>query len=78
MTAPRVLVAGIGNIFMSDDAFGSEVARQLLAEAWPDGVTVADYGIRGVHLSRSRCWRASTCRCWSTRCPTARRRAPWS
>lgn len=46
-----VLVAGIGNIFFGDDAFGSEVARALQGEALPDGVHVADYGIGGLHLA---------------------------
>jgi len=46
-----VLVAGIGNIFLSDDGFGVEVARRLVAEPMPPGVKVADYGIRGVHLA---------------------------
>jgi hydrogenase maturation protease len=53
MTA-RVLVAGVGNIFLGDDGFGSEVARRLLKEeaaALPEGVRVVDYGIRGVHLA---------------------------
>jgi len=38
-----VLVAGIGNIFLGDDAFGSEVARRLLAKSWPSYVRVADF-----------------------------------
>ena len=46
-----VLVAGIGNIFQSDDAFGVEVALRLRAVELPDGVRVEDYGIRGVHLA---------------------------
>jgi len=47
-----ILVAGIGNIFQSDDGFGSEVARLLLAgPPPPDGVKIVDYGIRGVHLA---------------------------
>jgi hydrogenase maturation protease len=46
-----VLVAGIGNLFLSDDAFGSEVARRLAASPLPEGVTVVDYGIRGMHLA---------------------------
>jgi hydrogenase maturation protease len=54
MTA-RVLVAGVGNVFLADDGFGSEVARRMLQEeaagALPDGVRVVDYGIRGVHLA---------------------------
>ena len=49
--ARRVLVAGIGNVFRTDDGFGSEVARQLAGLPWPDGVRVVDYGIRGVHLA---------------------------
>lgn len=49
----RTLVAGIGNIFFGDDAFGSEVARRLLAGAdgLPEGVKVGDFGIRGIHLA---------------------------
>lgn len=47
-----ILVAGIGNIFLSDDGFGSEVARHLLADgALPAEVNVVDYGIRGMHLA---------------------------
>jgi hydrogenase maturation protease len=48
---PRVLVAGIGNVFRSDDGFGCEVARRLGGLPWPDGVRVVDYGIRGLHLA---------------------------
>jgi hydrogenase maturation protease len=47
----RVLVAGIGNIFLGDDGFGSEVARRLAGQPVPDGVRVVDYGIRGMHLA---------------------------
>jgi hydrogenase maturation protease len=47
----RVLVAGVGNIFLTDDAFGSEVARRLADVALPEGVKVVDYGIRGMHLA---------------------------
>ena len=47
-----VLVAGVGNLFLSDDGFGPEVARRLLAEGGlPDQVRVVDYGIRGMHLA---------------------------
>ncbi len=45
------VVAGIGNIFLGDDAFGVELARRLGAEQLPEGVRVADYGIRGMHLA---------------------------
>ena len=50
MTA-RILVAGIGNVFLGDDGFGVEVVSRLDATTLPDGVDVADYGIRGVHLA---------------------------
>jgi hydrogenase maturation protease len=49
--APRILVAGIGNVFRTDDGFGCDVVRRLAAEAWPAGVRVTDYGIRGLHLT---------------------------
>ena len=48
---PRVLVAGIGNIFLGDDAFGVEVAQRLLRQSWPDDVRVVDFGIRGFDLA---------------------------
>ena len=51
MTPPRILVAGIGNIFLGDDAFGSEVARRLATRPVPDGVRVVDFGIRGLDLT---------------------------
>ena len=47
----RILVAGVGNIFLGDDGFGVEVARRLGSETFPEGVDVADFGIRGVHLA---------------------------
>jgi len=47
----RVLIAGIGNIFLGDDAFGVDVVRPLLDQPMPDRVDVVDYGIRGVHLA---------------------------
>jgi len=51
MPAPRVLVAGIGNIFLGDDAFGVEVAQRLLRQPWPADVRVVDFGIRGFDLA---------------------------
>jgi hydrogenase maturation protease len=53
---PRILVAGIGNIFLGDDGFGPEVIRhaaQALSLRDRSGatVTVVDYGIRGMHLA---------------------------
>jgi|SRR5690606_26908137 hydrogenase maturation protease len=47
----RVLVAGIGNVFLGDDGFGVEVVRRIDASALPESVVVTDYGIRGVHLA---------------------------
>ncbi len=46
-----ILVAGIGNIFLGDDGFGVEVAQRLAGRTLADGVTVADYGIRGYDLA---------------------------
>ncbi len=51
MTAPSILIAGIGNIFLGDDAFGVEVAQRLARQEWPDGVRVTDFGIRGFDLA---------------------------
>lgn len=48
---PPVLIAGLGNIFLGDDAFGVEVVRRLSAQALPDSVRVADFGIRALHLA---------------------------
>ncbi len=53
MSAParRILVAGIGNIFHGDDAFGCEVAQALLRRPLPEGVRVVDFGIRSYDLA---------------------------
>lgn len=40
----RVLIAGIGNIFLGDDGFGCEVARRLIQRELPAGVRVVDLG----------------------------------
>ena len=47
----RTLVAGVGNVFLGDDAFGVEVVRRLATRPVPAGVEVRDFGIRGVHLA---------------------------
>jgi hydrogenase maturation protease len=49
--AQRTLVAGAGNIFFGDDGFGVAVARRLAELELPEWVTVADYGISGMHLA---------------------------
>lgn len=46
-----ILVAGIGNIFFGDDAFGVEVARRMSARPLPPDVRVVDFGIRGYDLA---------------------------
>jgi hydrogenase maturation protease len=48
---PTILVACIGNVFLGDDGFGVEVAQRLAGRAFPEGVTVTDYGIRGYDLA---------------------------
>jgi hydrogenase maturation protease len=47
----RLLIAGIGNIFRGDDAFGCEVARILAERPLPEGVVVRDFGTRGFDLA---------------------------
>ncbi|MGD9620406.1 MAG: hydrogenase maturation protease [Mycolicibacterium sp.] len=47
----NTLVAGIGNIFLSDDGFGPEVMRRVASRLTDPGVRVRDYGIRGMHLA---------------------------
>jgi hydrogenase maturation protease len=49
--AGRVLVAGIGNIFLGDDGFGCEVARRLTAGPVLPGADIVDFGIRGMDLA---------------------------
>jgi len=47
----RVLVAGIGNVFLGDDGFGVALAGRLARRELPAGVEVVDYGIRGMDLA---------------------------
>jgi hydrogenase maturation protease len=47
----RTLIAGIGNIFFGDDAFGVEVVRRLRSRPLPPEVDVVDFGIRGFDLA---------------------------
>lgn len=51
MSAPRVLIACIGNIFLGDDGFGVEVARRMAGRPLPPGVILKDFGIRGFDLT---------------------------
>lgn len=48
---PRILVSGIGNIFLGDDGFGVEVARRVATRGLLIGARVADFGIRGFDLA---------------------------
>jgi hydrogenase maturation protease len=51
MSQPTILIAGIGNIFLGDDAFGCEVLKHLGQRVWPENVRVVDFGIRGFDLA---------------------------
>jgi hydrogenase maturation protease len=48
---PTILIAGIGNIFLGDDAFGVEVVQRLSASKLPERVKAVDFGIRGFDLA---------------------------
>lgn len=47
----RILVAGVGNIFLGDDAFGVEVAKELMKHTWSEAVQVGEFGIRSYDLA---------------------------
>ena len=47
----RILIAGIGNVFLGDDGFGVEVVKRLAERELPEGVEVVDFGIRGLDLA---------------------------
>jgi hydrogenase maturation protease len=47
----RILVAGIGNVFLGDDGFGVALAGRLARRELPPGVEVVDFGIRGMDLA---------------------------
>ena len=47
----KTLIAGFGNIFFRDDGYGCEAARFLARAGLPDGVTVRDFGISGLHVA---------------------------
>jgi hydrogenase maturation protease len=49
--ARRILVAGIGNVFLADDGFGVALADRLARHELPPGVEVKDFGIRGMDLA---------------------------
>ena len=51
MTRKKILIAGIGNIFLGDDAFGVEVVHELARRRQPAEVSVVDFGIRSYDLA---------------------------
>ena len=51
LEATRVLVAGIGNIFLGDDGFGCAVAQALADTPLPEGAEVRDFGVGGMDLA---------------------------
>jgi len=48
---PSILVAGICNIFLGEDAFGVEVIRRMAGLKLPESVRISDFGIRGFDLA---------------------------
>jgi hydrogenase maturation protease len=49
--ASRILVAGIGNIFLGDDGFGPEVLRHVSDRLAETEARIVDYGTGGLHLA---------------------------
>lgn len=47
----RILVAGIGNVFLGDDGFGVALVDRLARRALPPGVEAVDFGVRGMDLA---------------------------
>lgn len=51
MTNSKILIAGIGNMFFGDDAFGVEVVKRLIDHNLPESTQIVDFGIRGLDLA---------------------------
>jgi hydrogenase maturation protease len=47
----RILIAGIGNTWLGDDGFGSEVVKRLERRELPNGTVVFDFGTGGLDLA---------------------------
>jgi hydrogenase maturation protease len=47
----KILVAGIGNVFLGDDGFGVAVVNRLKQKQLGSHVEVVDFGIRGMDLA---------------------------
>ena len=69
--AARILVAGIGNIFLGDDGFGSEVVRQRRATTKTIRLSASSTTASGACTWPTTCSRSGTRWCSSTRCPAA-------
>ncbi|MEP6950702.1 MAG: hydrogenase maturation protease [Ginsengibacter sp.] len=50
-TRKRVMIAGVGNMFMKDDGFGGAVIKKILDKKFPEGVEVKDFGTGGLKLA---------------------------
>lgn len=50
-TRKRVMIAGVGNMFMKDDGFGGAVIKKILNKKFPEGVEVKDFGTGGLKLA---------------------------
>ncbi|MEP7145559.1 MAG: hydrogenase maturation protease [bacterium] len=47
----RVMIAGVGNMFMQDDGFGGAVIKKILTRKYPEGVEIKDFGTGGLKLA---------------------------
>jgi hydrogenase maturation protease len=47
----RILIAGVGNAWLRDDGFGSEVVKRLETRTLPEGAAVFDFGTGGLDLA---------------------------
>jgi hydrogenase maturation protease len=47
----KILIAGIGNIFLGDDAFGVEFVNRMRKRPLPENVSLIDFGVRSYDLA---------------------------
>lgn len=47
----RVMIAGVGNMFMKDDGFGGAVIKKMMDKTFPEGVEIKDFGTGGLKLA---------------------------
>lgn len=45
------MIAGVGNMFLKDDGFGTEVIKELQKYPLPEGVEIKDFGTGGLKLA---------------------------